>query len=116
MQADWGAPEDNGSAITGYQIDSADNAAFTGRTRATITATSTLAYRLCDGDDVFVRVRAQNGQGNGAWSPTATLTRDDGLDVPGTPSTPVGAQRMAGHDKLWSWRGRDDGGSAITWL
>ena len=70
VQADWGAPEANGSAITGYQIDSADNAAFTGRTRATITATSRLLTGFADGDDVFVRVRAQNGQGNGAWSPT----------------------------------------------
>ena len=42
----------------------------------------------------------------------AAFSRDDGLDVPGAPSTPVGT--LIGGAISWAWRGREDGGSAIT--
>lgn len=81
VDANWGEPEANGSAIITYTIQWADNNSFTSPDSATVTVTNRTITGITDGDGLYVRVRARNSAGNGAWSPTEMITRNDGLST-----------------------------------
>ena len=113
VEATWGEPENNGSAILDYRIQWDDNSGFSSPSSATITVTNRTITGTSDGSTLYVRVRARNAIGNGTWSPTEQITRDDGISVPGRPpSTPVGA--VQGLSILWSWDSAVDNGARIT--
>ena len=77
LAVDWDAPSNNGSAITGYNVNYRHiNGGWTTHTH-TGTGTSATISTLTNNVVYKVRVRAINSQGNGPWSPTAS----------GTPST-----------------------------
>ena len=78
IQAEWGAPENNGSTITGYDVQIDDNSSFSSPSEFSPSGTSRLFTGLSEGTTYYVRARAINARGNGAWSPTRSLTRDDG--------------------------------------
>ena len=113
IQAEWGAPEANGSAITGYDVQIDDNSSFSSPTEFSPSGTSRLFTGLSEGTTYYVRARATNARGNGAWSPTRSLTRDDGVDPPSAiPSAPDG--NPLGGSILWTWGTPVDNGARIT--
>ena len=95
MRADWGEPEANGAAITGYRLQFDDNSAFSSPTSRTLGATTTTRTEtgLTEGTTYYFRARASNSAGNGAYSPTASLERDDLEATPGTPTSLAGTPR-----------------------
>ena len=85
IDADWGEPEANGSAILDYTIQTDDNSAFSSPTSATTTSSNRTFTGVSEGDTLYVRVRARNARGSGAWSPTTSLVRDNLRAAPGAP-------------------------------
>ncbi|MFG1602840.1 fibronectin type III domain-containing protein [Actinoplanes sp. NPDC049265] len=79
----WSAPSDTGGAsITSYQIQSATDAAFSGAVATLSDSASPIALAdLLPGTTYFVRVRAINAAGTGAWSAVATFTTLSGVKV-----------------------------------
>ena len=70
--ATFTAPANGGATINGYDIQVGDNTAFTG---AKLFSTTSSPYTITDlfvGSVNYVRVRAKNSQGVGAWSPYTT--------------------------------------------
>ena len=113
IDADWGAPENNGAAISSYDIQIDGNSAFSSPSSFNQSGRSRTLTNLTEGTTYYLRARARNSRGNGAWSPTASLARDDGLSVPGVvPSAPIGV--VDGLSILWSWETPNDGGTRIT--
>ena len=72
ITTDWGIPEANGSAIINYRLQWDDNSSFSSPQSVTITSTNRIVTGLLNGTTYYFRARAQNGAGNGAWSPTAS--------------------------------------------
>ena len=97
MRADWGAPKANGAVITGYRLQFDDNAAFNSPTSRTLNATTFTRTEtgLSEGTTYYFRVRATNSAGNGDYSPTASLERDDLQANPGTPTALAGTPRLS---------------------
>ena len=116
IQAEWGAPEANGSAITGYTVQIDDNSSFSSPTEFSPSGTSRLFTGLSEGTTYYVRARATNARGNGAWSPTRSLTRDDGVDVPSAPPPMRAgrARRSRGSDSVGRGTPPRDNGRQIT--
>ena len=114
IRASWGVPQANGTAVTGYTIQWDDNSAFSSPSSASPTATSRLITNLTEGTTYYVRVRARSSAGNGAWSPTESLERDDGRALSDAPAAPTG-ETLGAEELLWSWDiPDDDGGAMIT--
>jgi hypothetical protein len=78
----WDAPADTGgAAITGYQIQRATIADFTDSTTISDTSSPSPLTGLLPGTLYYVRVRATNTAGSGAWSATAAFTTLSGVKV-----------------------------------
>ena len=135
MRADWGEPEANGATITGYRLQFDDNSSFSSPTTRTLGATTTTRTEtgLTEGTTYYFRARASNSAGNGDYSPTASLERDDLEATPGTPTalagTPRrpliidwvwevpadnGGQRIESYDHQWRYSGDAWSGNTVT--
>lgn len=109
----WSAPsDDGGTSITGYEHQVSRNALFTDLV-ATITDNSSPASRggLSRDTVYYVRTRALNNVGAGAWSPGKAIRT--GATVPDQVGTPT-AGSVTSSSISWSWSAPNDGGSAIT--
>ena len=60
VDVSWAAPDDGGSAITGYVVEYADNALFTGSDIVAAAGLSTALSGLTPGTTYYVRVAARN--------------------------------------------------------
>ena len=112
LEASWTAPADNGSAITGYDVEYRT----TGGNWTDASHTGTSTVKRIEGltaDTAYeVRVRASNAEGDGDWSASASGRTDPSADAPDAPSTPTltsGATWLEA-----SWAAPADNGSAIT--
>ena len=112
LEASWTAPDDNGAAITGYDVHYREtggnwtdaNHSGTGTTKRITGLTADTVYQ--------VRVRASNSEGAGDWSPAASGRTDAAVEAPDAPSTPT---LTAGETWLdASWTAPADNGAAIT--
>jgi hypothetical protein len=85
VQADvsWSAPAfDGGSALTGYDVQSAKDSAFTvGVVTVADSASPNTLTGLLPGTNYWVRVRAKNAAGAGAWSTAATFKTLPGVYI-----------------------------------
>jgi len=80
----WSAPTDTGGQTrTGYEIQVAPNSAFTGATTTQLAASATSAVLSngVPGATYYIRVRALNATGAGAWSAYATIKTLSGVLV-----------------------------------
>ncbi|WIM95763.1 fibronectin type III domain-containing protein [Actinoplanes oblitus] len=79
----WNAPSDTGgAAITNYEIQRATDAGFTTNVASVTDPSSPGALTgLLPGTIYYVRTRAINAAGSGAWSTTATFTTLSGVKV-----------------------------------
>ena len=74
IEASWTAPSDNGSAITGYDVEYRESGgAWTDASHAG-TATTKRIEGLTAETAYEVRLRATNGEGTSGWSPTASAS------------------------------------------
>ena len=107
----WTAPDDGGSAITGYRVQwRAGNGDFEDSDpRETARGTAYRITGLINGAEYWVRVAAVNGVDVGPWSPVGSAFA---ATVPGAPQS-VTVDPADGSITL-SWQASDDGGSAIT--
>ena len=113
VDADWGAPENNGGTITGYRIEWDDNSGFSSPASATTTNTERTITGLSEGTTYYFRVRATNSVGNGSYSPTNSLSRDDLVNAPDAPSG-VSGDTEPGYAIVWVWNIPEDNGARIT--
>jgi hypothetical protein len=81
----WTSPTNNGSAITGYILESSTNGGSTWTTNSTYDASTNIAdiTILQNSPSFLVRIRATNAIGNGAVSNSLTIQYS--LSNPGTP-------------------------------
>ncbi len=118
----WVAPNNGGTAITGYKIEKADDSGFTtGLTSTTQTGTSYVWTGLTNGNTYYFRVAAINAVATAAsttskYSGTASAAPTSGATPPEAPGsfvfgqqTPQSATGLRG-----SWTAPYNGGSAIT--
>ncbi len=109
LTATWTAPDDGGSAITGYELQyRTGGGAWTDISG--ITSASRIITGLTNGNTYEVQVRAVNAQGPSAWSKSAVATP---VAVPAAPDAPT---LEAGNGEITAtWTApKDNGGSAIT--
>ena len=71
----WTAPNDAGSAITGYDVEYSTDGSTWSSTNVTVTlSTRTATITGLSANTAYrVRVRAENARGKGGWSPSTTL-------------------------------------------
>ncbi len=116
LEVTWSAPDDNGSAITDYDVQhractlatdltcansaTATWGTWTDRTGETTTDTATTATitGLTNGTAYQVQVRAQNSQGEGEWSTSGKATPDT---TPGQPAAPTLTVMNASLKVVW---------------
>ena len=113
---DWGEPESNGAAISGYAIQRATNSGFSANVVNATSGASTSALTitgLTNGTTYYVRVRAVNSAGNGAWSPGVSGAPDSGVSVPDAPSGMAGVAVRPLRIR-WEWEIPSDNGARIT--
>ncbi len=116
LVVEWTAPNDGGSAITGYELEYKLNsgdwntpADVTQRTTDADTTTDTITG-LTNGTTYNVQVRAVNTQGESEWSASAALT------LPTKPSAMNAPTLTGGNAQITAtWTApTDTGGSSIT--
>ena len=112
----WAAPNANGSAITGYQVQVSTSSAgvytdATGcTTAATSTATTCTATGLTNGTAYYFKIAAINAAGTASASAASASIVPN--TVPNTASAPTG---VAGDTQVaLSWSAPSNSGSAIT--
>lgn len=114
ITATWGEPEANGDAIDNYTVQIATDSGFTANmashTQENLPRTFT---GLTAGTTYYVRVRPNNGAGNGSWSPTASLAWDDGINTPDALGAPVGGLAGSGAVR-WRFGTDNTGGTDLT--
>ena len=112
LTVSWTAPDDNGSAITGYEVQYKRNLATVttwSKQTAAASATSATIGSLTNGLEYAVRVRAKNA---GGWSDESDSTTGTPRGKPAKPAAPTLGE---GDGQLTvSWTAPDDNGSAIT--
>lgn len=69
----WSAPNNMGSGITGYDIQYSTASNFSGATTLAVTGSSRALTGLAPATTYYVRMRAKNGVGAGAWSASSSL-------------------------------------------
>ena len=87
-------------------------AGFSSPATTSVTNTNTSFSSLTEGTTYYVRVRAANSAGNGAYSPTANISRDNLIAVPDAPSAVTGVAGLL--DIVWTWDTPSDNGADIT--
>ena len=113
LAVSWTAPASNGgSAVTDYDVQySSDGGTTWTEWNASNTSTTTSATitTLTNGTSYQVQVRAGNANGDGLWSPSATLKA-------GLPAAPAAPTLTPGNAQLAaSWTApANNGGSAVT--
>ena len=118
IAVEWLAPDDRGSAITGYDVQYCDTSTGCDADEAwtdaghTGTDASHTVSGLTNGIEYSVRVRASNEVGEGGWS-VATSTPQAAATIPGAPATPVLTAGDAEISVAWNTPD-DNGGSAVT--
>lgn len=92
----WTAPSNNGSALSGYQLQVATNSSFT-QNSSTVTSNTWGSSRTVTGakrkTTYWVRIRARNGVGYGPWSPVRTVTTKAEVPTMGTSYTATNVTR-----------------------
>lgn len=68
LEVSWSAPNNNGAAITEYDLEYSRSSSFSNSTTVSTTSRSVTLEDLNIGDTYYVRVRAKNKQGAGPWS------------------------------------------------
>lgn len=76
----WDAPSANGSAITGYTIEYADNSSFTSSATVSSATTSATISPLTNGTRYYFRVSATNGAGTGTASSSVSTVPTSRVD------------------------------------
>ncbi len=112
IEASWSAPDDGGSAITGYEVEYRVTSTGGSWTDAghNGTGTSRTIAGLANGTEYDIRVRAANAEGNGAWSDT-----EKAAPAPAVPGQVTGLSLMTDDSEITAnWTAPDDGGSPIT--
>ena len=108
----WQAPQDNGSAITDYDVRYRQHGTHTWTewdASTDSTATSVTVTGLTNNTSYHFQVRASNGQGDSSWSPfTPVFWR------PGRPDRPVPSLVPGNRSLTASWSAVDGNGSAVN--
>ena len=109
LSVSWTAPNNNGHAITDYDIQYKTSSATSWTDHSfTGTGTSTTITGLTNGTAYDVRVRATNAEGSSEWSDASTGTP---ATVPAAPATPT---VTAAHQQLSvTWTAPNANGSPI---
>ncbi len=108
LTASWSAPNNNGSAITGYKVRHRATGTNDWTTSSSQTGTSKEIGSLTNGTEYEVQVQATNAAGDSGWSDSAKATPYT------TPSKPSPTLTAADQKTTASWSAPDDGGSDIT--
>ena len=117
LTVDWTAPDNGGSAITGYELqawDSANSRWVLEKSQAHTAGTTMYSYKdtgLRPGKTYFYRLRAINGEGASGWSTPYQSQRTD-FRAPSVP-TLVGTAISTTEIRL-TWTVADDGGTPVT--
>jgi len=108
ITVEWTAPNNGGSAITGYTVRYKLSSASAWTEQAESASPATISG-LTNGSVYDVQVRAVNINGNGLYSPTSTATP---ATVPSAPAAPT----LTGGDTSLAiqWDMPDNGGSIIS--
>ncbi len=106
----WTEPDDRGSSITGYEVqESDDGSAWSSLSFPSGSDTEYVHTGLSGGTTKHYRVRAVNGNGDGAWSATRNARTDAG-----GPDAPVLTLTVAGDNQIdLTWTVPANNGSAI---
>ncbi len=117
----WGVPEDNGAAISEYDVQISSSSSFPDdATTVDARVTSGTAYTrtgLSNGTTYYARVRAVNSRGDGPWSPTASASPvAPPAPVQEAPDAPTGlsGETIKPQQIRWTWQIPADGTSRIT--
>ena len=110
LDVSWTAPVDNGATITDYDVQYRETGTNWQTASHVGTATTNRIENLSPGTDYQVRVRAKNGEGSSAWSPSTSATTDaDVPDAPNAPTLTTGTTWLEA-----SWTAPTDNGASIT--
>ena len=118
VDLDWLEPDDGGVTITSYLVQwrTGNQGYSTGR-QQTETGTTATVGSLTNDTQYFFRVRAVNGEGNGAWSGDASATpvADTVTPTPPADTAPDAPTNLSGTGRRpltvdWTWELPDDDG------
>ena len=116
VTVEWDRPDDNGSPITAYEVDLyrdgvLEDGIWTSTSPSDRTA-SWIPTDLDNGVEYGFRVRAENSEGFGGWSPIATAVPTAAAPRPNAPGKP---RLTAGDGQITvEWDAPDDNGEPIT--
>ncbi len=115
----WVAPANGGAAITGYNVTYSTNGtdffdpegSCASASTTVSTSTTCTATNLVNGQSYVFQVRAINGEGPSAFSPSSAPVVPAG--APAAPAAPTFTSRASGSLSI-TWAAPNNGGSAIT--
>ena len=112
IEASWTAPNDNGAAITGYDVEYRETGGNWQDAGHTGTGTTKRITGLTADTAHEVRVRASNSEGDGDWSGVASGRTEVEATPPDAPAAPTLTAGTTWIEATWS--APDDNGAAIT--